>query len=63
MTSLDPSLFPGVPDGTEVHEGFADEHAQTAGQILNEVRDLMGQHNTNSITLVRTSCIVPELHV
>ncbi|KAI0311772.1 lipase class 3 family protein [Amylostereum chailletii] len=35
-----------------VHEGFADQHAQTAGQILGEVRNLMDQHNTNSITLI-----------
>ncbi|KAI0311771.1 alpha/beta-hydrolase [Amylostereum chailletii] len=52
MTTLDPSLFPGVPDGVQTHEGFTDEHAQTAGNILNEVRNLMSQHGTNSVTLI-----------
>jgi hypothetical protein len=27
-TSLDPSIFPNIPDGIEVHKGFAEEHAK-----------------------------------
>jgi len=27
-TSLDPSIFPNITDGIEVHKGFADEHAK-----------------------------------
>ena len=50
--ALDPTLFPGVPDGVEVHSGFADEHEKTAGQILTEVKRLMATHRTTYVTLV-----------
>jgi hypothetical protein len=51
-TTLDATLFPGVPDGVETHDGFTDEHAKTATQILTEVKRLMGSKGTNSVTLV-----------
>ncbi|KAI0045094.1 alpha/beta-hydrolase [Auriscalpium vulgare] len=49
--ALDPTLFPGVPDGIEVHDGFADEHAKTATQILGEVKNQLSQHAGASVTL------------
>jgi hypothetical protein len=27
-TELDPSIFPNLPNGIEVHKGFAEEHAK-----------------------------------
>jgi hypothetical protein len=27
-TDLDPSIFPNIPSGIDVHRGFADEHAK-----------------------------------
>ncbi|KAF8718981.1 hypothetical protein AX14_011605 [Amanita brunnescens Koide BX004] len=51
LTSLDPTLFPGVPSTVLAHQGFLDAQAQTASQILAEVRSLLSQHNTNSLTL------------
>lgn len=50
--ALDPTLFPGVPDGVEVHSGFADAHEKTASQILTEVKRLMATHRTPNVTLV-----------
>ncbi|ETW81949.1 Lipase, class 3 [Heterobasidion irregulare TC 32-1] len=49
---LDPTLFPGVPDGVEVHSGFADAHEKTASQILTEVKRLMATHRTTNVTLI-----------
>ena len=50
--SLDATLFPGVPSTVEVHDGFRDEHALTASQILEEVKKLMAVHNTQTVTCV-----------
>ncbi|KAJ3570272.1 hypothetical protein NP233_g4513 [Leucocoprinus birnbaumii] len=49
---LDPSLFPGAPSGVQVHDGFRNEHALTASQILDEVKKLMAAHNTKTVTCV-----------
>lgn len=52
MSSLDPTLFPRVPSTVKAHQGFLDAQAQTASKTLAEVRTLLSQHNTNSLTLV-----------
>ncbi|KAF8345922.1 Alpha/Beta hydrolase protein [Amanita rubescens] len=52
MIPLDPTLFPGVSSSALAHQGFLDAQAETAPQILAEVRSLLSQHNTNSLTLV-----------
>lgn len=57
MTSLNPTLFPGVSSSVLAHEGFLDAQAETAPQILAEVRSLLSQHNTNSLTLVSIKVI------
>ncbi|KAL9711964.1 hypothetical protein Ac2012v2_005038 [Leucoagaricus gongylophorus] len=50
--SLNTTLFPGVPSNVEVHDGFRNEHALTASQILEEVRKLMTVHTTQSVTCI-----------
>lgn len=52
MENLDPTLFPGVDDTVQVHSGFANEHAQSASIILNEVRSLISRYGATSVTLV-----------
>jgi hypothetical protein len=52
MASLDPTLFPGVPSTVKAHQGFLDAQAQTASKTLAEVRSLLSQHDTHSLTLV-----------
>ncbi|TFY66439.1 hypothetical protein EVG20_g4647 [Dentipellis fragilis] len=52
LQALDSSLFPGVPSGVQVHDGFADEHAKTASQILAEVKKLLSENSATSVTLV-----------
>ncbi|KAF8442971.1 Alpha/Beta hydrolase protein [Boletus edulis BED1] len=52
MTSLDPTLFPGVDSSVQVHSGFANEHTQTAQIILNQVKSLISQYGATSVTLV-----------
>lgn len=49
---LDATLFPGLPSGVEVHTGFRDEHARTASQILVEVKKLLADNNSKTVTLV-----------
>ncbi|KAL4069868.1 Alpha/Beta hydrolase protein [Scleroderma yunnanense] len=49
---LDPDLFPGIGLGVLVHIGFAQEHARTAPTILAEVKRLLSEHPTASVTLV-----------
>lgn len=50
--SLNATLFPGIPSTVQVHDGFRDEHALTASQILEEVKKLMAVHNTQTVTCV-----------
>ena len=52
MAPLDPTLFPGVPSTVRAHQGFLDAQAQTASKTLAEVRNLLSEHNTNTLTLV-----------
>jgi hypothetical protein len=51
--NLDSILFPNVPDGVQVHSGFAIEHKKTASLILAEVKDLMDKHSSTHVILVR----------
>lgn len=57
--SLNTTLFPGVPSNVEVHDGFRNEHALTASQILEEVRKLMAVHTTQSVTCVCDTSVKP----
>ena len=48
----DPTLFPNVPSGVQLHSGFAIEHQKTAPKILAEVKRLMAEHSSTHIILV-----------
>lgn len=52
LESLNPTLFPGLPNGIEVHTGFASEHAKTASVVLDNVNQIISDHGVDSITLV-----------
>ncbi|KAL7283928.1 hypothetical protein ACG7TL_001200 [Trametes sanguinea] len=52
MTSLDGSLFPGVPSGVLVHEGFANEQALTASSILATTKSLISSKGATSVITV-----------
>ncbi|KZS94077.1 alpha beta-hydrolase [Sistotremastrum niveocremeum HHB9708] len=52
MTTLNPSLFPGMSSSIEVHAGFANEHALTASSILSTVKTIIKQKGATSVTLV-----------
>lgn len=52
LTTLDSSLFPGIPSDIEVHDGFKDAQAATAKDILAAVQTAMSKHSSNSVTLV-----------
>ncbi|KAH9887337.1 alpha/beta-hydrolase [Cubamyces lactineus] len=52
MTNLDSSLFPGVSSSVLVHEGFANEHAITAAQILTTTKSLISQKGATSVITV-----------
>ncbi|KAI0336577.1 alpha/beta-hydrolase [Cubamyces sp. BRFM 1775] len=52
MTNLDSSLFPGVASSVLVHEGFANEHALTAAQILTTTKNLISQKGATSVITV-----------
>jgi hypothetical protein len=49
----DSTLFPNLPDGIQVHAGFAIEHQKTASLILTEVQNLMTEHSSKQVILVR----------
>lgn len=53
MDNLDSTLFPGVSSNVLVHDGFRNEHALTAPQILTEVKSLIASKGATSVTLVR----------
>ena len=52
MKNLDSTLFPGVESSVQVHSGFANEHAQTAAIILDQVKSLIARYDATSVTLV-----------
>ncbi|GJE91306.1 lipase family protein [Phanerochaete sordida] len=52
MTTLDSSLFPGVSSSVEAHEGFANEQAKTATQILSAVQTGISKFGATKVTTV-----------
>jgi len=52
QTNLDSNLFPGIDSSIEVHDGFANEQAKTANDVLSAVKQTMSKHGANSITVV-----------
>lgn len=51
-TGLDPSIFPNIPNGIEVHNGFADEHAKTAAYVLQAVDSLLQMYPGTMVTVI-----------
>ncbi|KAF9785227.1 Alpha/Beta hydrolase protein [Thelephora terrestris] len=49
---LSSSLFPGVPGGVLVHEGFRDAHSATAPAILAQVKNLIATKGATSVVAV-----------
>ncbi|GJE98300.1 lipase [Phanerochaete sordida] len=52
MTTLDPTLFPGISSSVEAHEGFVSEHALTASTILAETKRLISSKGATQVILV-----------
>ncbi|KZV71566.1 alpha/beta-hydrolase [Peniophora sp. CONT] len=52
LGELDSSLFPGISSSITVHDGFRNEQAKTASDVLAAVKASMSAHGTDSITLV-----------
>jgi hypothetical protein len=48
----DATLFPGITDDVQVHEGFMDEHKKTAALILAEVNRLLSVHRSTNVVVV-----------
>ncbi|KAI0646667.1 alpha/beta-hydrolase [Trametes meyenii] len=49
QTTLDSTLFPGVSSDVLVHEGFANEHAKTASNILAATKKLLSQTGATTV--------------
>lgn len=54
LAPLSAALFPGLPAGASVHNGFRDAHAATATLVLNEVKRLLAATGYTSVTTVRS---------
>ncbi|KAF9269342.1 lipase [Marasmius fiardii PR-910] len=52
LDNLDSSLFPGVPSSVKAHNGFADEQAGTARQVLAAVQQALSANSANKVTVV-----------
>ncbi|KAG0697948.1 Alpha/Beta hydrolase protein [Suillus ampliporus] len=52
LTTLDPTLFPGISSSIEVHNGFGDAQASTATDVLAAVESAMSTYGTTSVTMV-----------
>ncbi|KAI0766146.1 lipase [Trametes elegans] len=50
-SSLDSSLFPGLSSAIGVHDGFQDDHADTAPDVLQAVQQTINEHGTNSVVV------------
>ncbi|KAH8806872.1 alpha/beta-hydrolase [Flagelloscypha sp. PMI_526] len=59
QTSLDSTLFPGVPSGVKVHSGFKESQAD---RFLVPVKTTMASHNTSNIAVVGSSSRGLYLH-
>ena len=53
--ALSSSLFPGVPGGALVHNGFRDAHSATASTILAQVQNLISSKGATSVVAVSTN--------
>ncbi|KZS95515.1 lipase [Sistotremastrum niveocremeum HHB9708] len=51
LETLDTSLFPGLSSSIEVHNGFQDEQAETAPQILAAVKSGLSKFKTTKVLL------------
>ncbi|KAF9256516.1 alpha/beta-hydrolase [Marasmius fiardii PR-910] len=52
---LNPSLFPGVSPSVKVHNGFRDEQAKFATQVLTAVQQALSANSADTVTVVGTS--------
>jgi len=52
LAPLDPTLFPSLPSGIEVHNGFGSEQAKTASSILAAVEQGMSKFGVGKVTMV-----------
>ncbi|KAF8439937.1 Alpha/Beta hydrolase protein [Boletus edulis BED1] len=52
LTNLDSTLFPGISSDIQVHNGFADDQASTATEVLAAVQQTMSKYGTTSVTMV-----------
>ncbi|KAF9454436.1 lipase class 3 family protein [Macrolepiota fuliginosa MF-IS2] len=50
--SLDSTLFPGIDSSVGVHDGFRDEQAKTATQVLAAVKSAISAHGATKVTVV-----------
>ncbi|EGO01496.1 hypothetical protein SERLA73DRAFT_85185 [Serpula lacrymans var. lacrymans S7.3] len=52
LTNLDTTLFPGISSDIEVHDGFKNEQASTATDVLAAVESAMSTYSTTTVTIV-----------
>ncbi|TEB33257.1 lipase [Coprinellus micaceus] len=52
LDELDPKLFPGLPKGIKVHNGFGKAHAETSSDVLAAVKSALSQSGLNQVTVV-----------
>ncbi|EKM50554.1 uncharacterized protein PHACADRAFT_213468 [Phanerochaete carnosa HHB-10118-sp] len=52
MTTLRPSLFPGISPLVEVHSGFADAQSKAARQVLAAVQTSLSLYGAKQVTMV-----------
>jgi len=52
LESLDPTLFPGLSSSIEAHNGFLNEQAKTATQVLAAVQNALFQFSLKKVTIV-----------
>ncbi|KAI0777310.1 alpha/beta-hydrolase [Trametes elegans] len=52
LKGLDDTLFPGVPDSVQVHEGFANQHAKTAPDIMAAVNKIISENGAKTVITV-----------
>ncbi|KXN86807.1 Lipase [Leucoagaricus sp. SymC.cos] len=50
--SLDPSLFPGIPDNILVHSGFANDYTKSAAKVLDVVKRTASDYKATKMTTV-----------
>jgi len=55
LSSLDPSLFPGISSSIQAHSGFQSVQASTATDVLNAVQSTLDTHGTNNVILASHS--------